>query len=199
MSYNAAQDDIAYLKSLVEGDGGAAGARRFGKIYFAGGVLYGLQTIGHWAQGVGYLNLSPLGGLALAAGPSLIFFAVMAAIIWRGRADHRGGPAARAVQTVFTATGVSNAILAIAIATVAIRNESMTIWLIYPIVVCVLQGAAWLVSNRWYKHAWHGLVAAAWFILALGFSADILTFSLILGIGLIVCMGGPGLVLARAR
>lgn len=201
MTYNAAQDDIAYLKSLVEGDGGAAGARTFGQIYTAGGIAYGLQTLGHWAQGIGYLNLAPLAALALATVPSLVFFAILTAILWRSRKDSRGGPASKAVQTVFMATGVANGVLAIAIATVALRNESMTIWLIYPIVVCVLQGAAWLVSNRWYQHAWHGVVAAAWFALAiaLGFAPDILTFSLLLGMGLIVCMGGPGLVLARAR
>jgi len=41
-----------------------------------------------------------------------------------------------------------------------LRLHSLTVWLIYPCTVCVLQGAAWSVAFVLRRRPWLGLVAA---------------------------------------
>ena len=58
--------------------------------------------------------------------------------------------------SVFGAVGLVNFAIAMIIGSVAWRLHSVTIWLIYPCVVMVLQGMAWLVAFMLRRQGWHG-------------------------------------------
>ncbi len=72
------------------------------------------------------------------------------------------------MSIVFAAVGMSNLALVAVIGSVALREKSITTWLIYPCTVFVLQGAAWLMAYTLRRRAWLGLVALGWFVTALG-------------------------------
>jgi hypothetical protein len=201
MNTQSARDYLAFMKALVEGDGGAAATRTFGQAYFAAGAIYGAQTLYHWAEGQRLIAPPPLLSLSVAIGATVLFLAVLLAVNWRNRAPSLGGPTTRAVQTAFAAIGIANIVLVASIGCVAAQQQSLLIWLIYPIVVFVLQGAGWMFSFMMLRRLWHGAVAAGFFATALGLAASLAfgssAFALIAAANLIVCMALPGYVMMR--
>jgi hypothetical protein len=86
------------------------------------------------------------------------------------------------------------------IGSVALRQHSLTTWLIYPCVVFVMQGAAWLVASALRKRAWLGLVGIGWFVAAVAMSLVVeqpVRFALAASIALLVLMVIPGAFLMR--
>ncbi|HZZ34435.1 MAG TPA: hypothetical protein VFE03_01825, partial [Caulobacteraceae bacterium] len=160
----SAQDDLAFMRSLVEGGGSAGALAAIGEAYVAGGLLYGLQTLGHGLQGLGWLKLSDAGGMTLAIGPTVVF---LGAMIWisrrHPRSERLGGMVGKAIGAAFGAIGLANLALISIFAWMAWRDRSLETWLIYPCVVFVLQGAAWMVAFMMRRKAWLGLVALGWF------------------------------------
>jgi len=86
------------------------------------------------------------------------------------------------------------------IGSAALRHRSLEIWLIYPCVVFVLQGAAWIVAGVVRRHAWPGLLGAAWIVMgiAMGFCVEWMPiYALIAGAALIGLMAIPGAAMMR--
>lgn len=193
------QDDLAYLKSLVAGDGGAQAGKMFGQIYFFAGLLYGLQTLALWAQGAGLIAPPETVMLVFVIGISVVFLGVVAYVSWKNRNISQGSINNRAVGAVFGATGMANLVLIAAIGYRAYVDQSLATWLIYPIVVFVLQGAAWLASYMLMRRAWHGLVALGWFATSLGMALTLgeLNFAVVVGVALILFMAVPGYIIMR--
>lgn len=193
------QDDLAYLKSLVAGDRGAQAGRMFGQVYFWAGILYGLQTLVLWAQGAGLITIAELPMLIFIVGVSVVFLALVFWLSWKNRNISQGSINNRAVGAVFGATGLANLVLIAAIGYRAYVDQSLETWLIYPIVVFVLQGAAWLASFMLMRRAWHGFVALGWFATSLAMSVTVgdLNFAVVVGIALILFMALPGYVMMR--
>src|SRR6185436_5620833 len=130
----AALDDLSFLRTLVEGGGSAGALAGIGEAYVGAGLIYGLQTLGHAAQGLGWLNLSPLGGAALSTLPTVAFLAVMVWISRRHRGDRPGGMVGKAVGAAFGATGLANLALIAIFGFLAWKDQKLETWLIYPAV-----------------------------------------------------------------
>jgi hypothetical protein len=193
------QDDLAFMRALVEGSGDGLPVA-FGEAYFAAGLIYGLQILVQSSSAFGLPALSSGAMLFFGIAPTLLFLGVLAWIIWRNRGARLGGVAARAVGATFGSIGMANIALIVVIGSVALRQHSLTIWLIYPCVVFVLQGAAWLVASALRKRTWLGLVGIGWFVAAITMSLVVeqpARFALAAGIALLVLMVIPGALLMR--
>ena len=194
-----AQDDLAFLRALVEGSGESSGAWAEG--YFAAGLIYGAQMLMHAGQALGWLPSSGLPALAIGVGPTLVFLPVIGWISWRRRKDRPAAVAGRAVAAVFGSVGLANLALIVVIGSVSLREKSLTIWLIYPACVFILQGAAWMVAYAMRRRAWLALVAAGWFgfAIAMGLTIErIGYYVLFAGLGIWSCMALPGWLMLRA-
>lgn len=189
--------DIAFMKSLVQP--GEDFRSVFGRGYFIAGLCYTIQMLLHGAQlaGWSWAN-SPLGGLLIGVGPTVVFLVLLLAVSRRG-----GAPptlANRALAAVFSAAGLANAILAVIIGLTAWRQQNFEIWLTFPCAVMVLQGAAWMVAWQVYRRGWFLGVSIGWFAtgLAMGFAiGQMAVYIAVLGLGMTAFMLIPGFFLMR--
>ncbi|MBS0294741.1 MAG: hypothetical protein JSR45_00425 [Proteobacteria bacterium] len=193
----AAHADLAYLRGLV--DNGGRNQMTLGLLLFAGGLIYGLQVLGHWAQATGALRLSGPGGLALGLGPTVVFLAFLSWVLWRERKHPVSGSANRATNAAFAAAGMANLSMIAVFGMAAVRYHSLVMWEFYPAVVFALQGAAWFVAFMLRRRAWLCVVSLGWFgtAVALGAAIDTPDYPLIAAIGLLAWMAAPGLVIMR--
>jgi hypothetical protein len=198
----AIRDDLAFLRGLVER--GDDFLKVLGRIYFAGGVCYLAQTLLGLAQAAGWIPTTngPL-DLVIGIAPTAAFLVALAVILPRGRRKPAPpGQADRAIGAFFGAIGLSNFALIAVIGSVALHQKSLTIWLIYPCTVFIFQGAAWLTMFMLRRRAWIGLVAAAWFVSALGMgwgNSDLTTFAVFASLGLLFGMTLPGAYLMTRK
>jgi hypothetical protein len=197
MTPTSAQDDLAFMRALVERPGNFQ--RSFGEAYFAAGLCYGVQMLLHAAQGAGWIADGPI-GLVIGIGPTVVFLVLLAWITYRHRGEASGGVVSRAVGAMFAATGLANLVLICVIGSVAWREQSLTIWLIYPCTVIVLQGMAWLVMYALRRKIWFAVVGLGWFVTAIGMGLTVATppaFIAISGVGFLAFMLVPGWVMMR--
>jgi hypothetical protein len=151
------QDDLAFLRTVAENRGGAG-------LGVAGGVIYGLQCLGYYAQAIGLIRIPPLGELLLAWLPTVLFVILMTVVIVIDRKRPTGGVANRAVNAAFVGAGIANLALILIFAAAAARHNDFRYWLFHPAVVFVLQGAAWYVVFMLRKRLWMLAVAAGWLV-----------------------------------
>ena len=198
----SALDDLAYMRALVEAPGNFQ--RSFGEAYFAAGLCYGLQMLAHAAQAMGWLPSAGLVALLISVGPTVVFLGLLTWVIVRERTSGRpiGGAVAKAIGAVLGSIGIANLVLAFVIGLVALRERSLTIWLIYPCAVMVLQGTAWLVIYALRRRAWFGAVALGWYVtggvMAVGVAYQ--NFALFIGAagaGFLAFMLAPGWLMMR--
>jgi hypothetical protein len=197
----AIRDDLAFLRGLVQrGDDFLKG---FGRAYFAAGVCYLGQTLLGVGQGLGWITTDngPI-NLLIGIGPTAVFIVALVFVLARNRRTPAPGRGARAIMAVFGAIGLSNLALVWVIGSMALREKSLTIWLIYPCAVFILQGAAWLIFFSLRRQGWTALVAAVWFGCAIGMgsTADNLTvYGGFASIGLLIGMTLPGAYLMTRK
>jgi hypothetical protein len=200
LSSKKAEADLAFMRALVDDDG--SHNRNFGFIYLIAGLLYGAQCLLNWALLVTNAQVSPLVWMMVGWLPTVLFLIMNFYNSWQNRANPYGnGTTKRAVGAAFTGAGAANFVLALIFGWVAYQKRDWSIWLLFPIVVCALQGAIWLAIAILRRHIWHGLVAIGWFVsaIALGLFIDnVPTYVLILGVALLACMALPGLLILRA-
>jgi hypothetical protein len=200
MTPDDARDDLAFLRGLVAP--GERDLRTFGEIYAAGGLCYGVQMLGHGAEILGLLPGQGPVALAIAFGPTVVFAGLLTWILSRPRARQATVGVNRAVRLVFRAIGTAALALMVVIGSAALRRHDVTIWLIYPCVVMVLQGAAWLVAANLWRRTWMLVVALGWFAVGIGAGLAVQAipaFVAIIGAGLIGFMLVPGLIMMRPR
>lgn len=199
MSPDEAREDLAFLRALVQA--GDDGRRQMGEAYLAGGVCYGVQMLGHGGQFLGWVPDSGPIGLAIAAGPTVVFLVLITLVnIRRRRATPRQDAASRAVGSVFAAVGLANFALIAIIGNAAIRAHSLEVWQIYPSIILVMQGAAWMVSWLVKRQTFAALMSVGWFIsgVAAGLSIGHLgAFILVLTLSLWLLMALPGYLMMR--
>ncbi|MDZ4374888.1 MAG: hypothetical protein U1C74_26210 [Phenylobacterium sp.] len=199
MTPTSAQDDLAFMRSLVDTTGGFQ--RSFGEAYFAAGLCYGLQMLLHAGQLAGWIGDGPFVGLLIGLGPTIVFLSLLTWIILRGRREPTGGGVvSRAIGALFASVGVANLALIAVIGSVAWREQNFTIWLIYPCVVLILQGMAWMVVYALRRRVWYGVVAFGWFLTGVAMALAIQSptaFIAIGGVGFIALMLVPGWILMR--
>lgn len=201
MNADSARDDLAFMRALV-GAGEASHSifgRTFGEIYAAGGLCYGVQMLLHAGQFLGWLPTSDTAMMLTGFGPTVVF---AAALTWILSHPTPLAPTAanRAVGATFGTAGMANLLMVAIIGSVAWRLHSITIWLIYPCLVMVMQGMAWRVAFTVRRRPWMMAVALGWFATGLGMGAAILNigaYIAVAGVGLIAFMLVPGLLLLR--
>lgn len=197
-----AQDDLAYLRALVEAPGNFQ--RSFGEAYFAAGLCYGVQMLLHAGQALGWIAENGLPALLIGFGPTVVFLGLLAWVIVREQTSSRpaGGAVAKAVAAVLSSVGIANLVLIFVIGIVALREKSLVVWLIYPCTVMVLQGMAWMVIYALRRRAWFAGVAAGWYVTAAAMAIGVAyqNFALFIGaagLGFIAFMLVPGWVMMR--
>jgi hypothetical protein len=191
-------DDLAFLRALAEG--GGEQLRAVGAGLWSGGLLYGAQCFIFAAQAYGWLHLSEAVQTVIAVGITVVFLLSLAWISWRNRGAPTGGIVARALNAVFAAAGTATLSLLAAFLSVAWREQSLIIWLLYPCAVFALQGAAWTAVWMLRRRTWIGVVALGWLISAvlLALSLGTLLFPLVAGVALVLFMAVPGRVMMRS-
>ncbi|MFL5297297.1 MAG: hypothetical protein ACJ798_13030 [Phenylobacterium sp.] len=199
MTPETAQDDLAYLRALVQGTDSLS--RAFGQAYAAAGLCYGVQFLLHGGQALGWVPDAGFAGLAIGLGPTVVFLALLAWIVARSPKDASGGVTSRAVRSAFSAVGLANVAAAAVVGSVALRQHSLTIWLIFPCIVMVFQGAAWWIAWVLRRRGWFALVATGW--IAAGIAAALCievqaAYLGVSGLAFLLLMLLPGVVMARS-
>jgi len=193
-----AQDDLAFMRNLVD-QGGRAGTTG-GSLFLAGGLLYGLQCLFHWAQFRELIDPPGVVNLIGALGPTVVFVALLIVVVARDAKSTATGGASRALQAMFAGIGLANLAMVLVFGVNAATHPGFPVWLFYPPVIFALQGAAWFVVWRLRKRAWLGAVSIGWFAaaIALGLSVDLLErYILIAAASLLLLMAIPGAVMMR--
>jgi hypothetical protein len=198
MDAETARDDLAFLRALVEPDD--RWQRQFGQVYSTAGACYCTQMLLHGGQFLGWAPASGPVALAIGLGPSVVFLAFLCVFMIRNRQFPVGGATQKAVGAVFGAVGLANLVLIVAIGSIAWRWHSVQTWLIYPCVVMVLQGLAWLVAYMLRRRGWLALVAAGWFVTGMAMAAcidNMAGYVISAGFGMFAFMLLPGLYTLR--
>ncbi len=198
MNGDSARDDLAYLRALVEAPGSFQ--RSLGESYFAAGLCYGVQMLLHAGQLAGWIPPGSAAGLTIGFAPTVVFLGLLVWIIRRHPAKPGGSVVARAVGAVFGAVGLANLALIVVIGSVAWREQNLTIWLIFPCTVLILQGLAWMVVYALRRRLWFAVVAAGWFVTAIAMALAIKAPAAFIGIGgfgFLAFMLVPGWVMMR--
>jgi hypothetical protein len=196
-----AHADLAFMKALV--DEGGRSQMTGGAIFLAAGLLYGLQCLVHWTQMAGITRFSDAFMLAFVIGITVAFLIVLGVVIWRDRKTGQRAVGTRAMNAAFAGAGLANLVLCSVFGLVAWRARSVTVWLLYPVTISVVQGAAWYVAYAMRKRVWLVLVSAGWFgtAAALGLLAsrgNAPAYLLVLGLALLVLMAAPGALMMRS-
>jgi hypothetical protein len=193
------RDDLAFLRTLAQA--GEDNYRPLGEGYLLGGLVYGGEMLLHVGQMAGLVPATPLASLIVGAGPTVIFIAGLVFLLRRhGAMSASGGLTTKAIRRAFAAIGISNLALIAVIGAVAIREQSLTVWLIYPCTVFVPQGTAWLLAFLLRRHAWHGVIAAGWFATGIAMAIFVTRqdiYILLAGVGLLGLMALPGYLMLR--
>jgi hypothetical protein len=200
MDADTARDDLAFLRALVDPDD--RWQRQFGQVYSTAGACYCTQMLLHGSQFLGWTPTSGPVALAIGLGPSVVFLVFIVAFSIRNRQFPTGGATQKAVGSVFAAVGLTNLVLVAAIGSIAWRWHSVPTWLIYPCVVMVLQGMAWLVAYMLRRRGWFAAVAFGWFAtgVAMALCIDNMAgFVISAGLGMFAFMLLPGLFMLRQR
>jgi hypothetical protein len=195
-----AQDDLAYMRTLVEQGGRPRMAGAL--IYMAAGLIYGTQTLILWGPAAGLFQMSGQATWAVIIGASALFVAVM---IWLSARERKTTQAsvstgARALNAAFGGAGLANIALVAIFGVNAWRQQDYRIWELYPCVVFVLQGAAWFVAFVLRRKAWMLTVSLGCLATAtvMGLLVGTSTFVLVAALACFAWLAAPGAILARA-
>jgi hypothetical protein len=194
-----ARGDLAFVRALVSESGPAQAS--LGQALLAGGLCYGGQCMAQWAMIVsGWKAPDPV-NLAVGLLPTVVFLAIVGWLVWRDRGLSQHGTGTRALNAAFGSAGLAAMTTAVIFGYLAWREQSLTIWLFHPLMVCVVQGAVWYVAFAIRRRGWIGLVSIGWFVSALLAAAMIDRvhwFVFVLGAALLLLMALPGWVLVRS-
>ncbi len=152
---NTAEDDLAFMRSIVEGRGRTP--LTLAVCYLAGGLLYGLQCLFHVGQAVGLIRWPDLANLAFVVMITVSFLAVLTWAILKDRREgpaNRGPMASRSLNAAFSATGMANTAVIIVFGVGAFRDNDFAIWLYYAAIVFALQAAAWYMAWTLKRKGW---------------------------------------------
>lgn len=198
---NRAESDLAFLKALVEE--GSRSQMTGGAAFLAGGLLYGFQCLVQWAQAVGLTRFSDGFMVVFLTAITVSFLIILGVVVWRERGVGQRAVGMRALNAAFGGAGLANLVLCSVFAVVALRERSQTIWLLYPVTLSVVFGAAWYVAFMMRRRAWLGLVSLGWYVTAVALGilvsvGDVSTYVLAIAIALLLLMALPGAVMLRS-
>jgi len=199
---HSAEDDLAFMRSIVEG--GGRPPMTLAICYLAGGLLYGLQCLFHVGQATGLIRWPDIANLVFVVGISVVFLSILTWAILKDREDggsNRGPMASRTLNAAFSATGMANCAVIIVFGVGAYRDQDFAIWLYYAAIVFALQAAAWYMAWTLKRKGWMLATALGGWATATALGLLVREPLWYLGVCTVACFALfalPGLVLFRA-
>ena len=192
------KDDIAYMKTLA--DEGASGPLIGGSTLVAAGLIFGIASLGEWANAAGLIVLDGIQHLYLWGAAGLIFAATLTVLIRRQKG--RPGvmsPANRAFGTAWMGVGLAIFSMAVALSLLGYKTQSNLPGLVFPSLIFALYGAGWAVSAAMSGQKWLWWPAYGSWLLApvLAWFVNDPSLYLVYAIGLAFLALVPGVILMR--
>lgn len=163
----AIQDDIAFLKSLV--DEGGETARTGGRIIASAGAIYAAAAIGHWLVETGRFILpGRLGDWSIPiiwTAASVVFMATL--FFAKSKSGARRMNGARDLGVVWTGVGWTIFALAASMAIVCWRAHSALPTLLFPSIILGLYGMAWTAAATVARKSWIWMTSIGSYLMAL--------------------------------
>ena len=187
------EDDLAYLRRVVDSDRGARVRFKFGVVYLVCGLLWGPYALIVRAVNIGLLKMSKETNGLLWLVVMVLFFGAVAWSAWRGRGEPRDTMPTRAFSAAFAGIGISYLVMHAVLMWVAHKQQSGVFIVIYCVVVFAGQGAGWYVFWVLRREPWIALVAIGWYLAALitGLNMHMPDFVLCMGISMLLLMALP--------
>jgi hypothetical protein len=199
MTPSSAQDDLAFLRALTDGDVARKHQAIFGRIYFGAGLIYGAQIVLSLLHNTHVLAF-PGGDELLSLLANGIFLSWLGWEIWKNRGAGAGTLTNKAINAAFAAIGATNLVVCLILFVGAWRLGDPRIAILIPCMIFALQGAGWFVAYRLRRRIWLGLVAAGWTgtSIAMAFTVgDHIAFLSLIAFAIFAWMAVPGLVMMR--
>lgn len=198
MTPSSFEDDLAFMKGLADGEAGRGQQALFGKLYFAAGLIYGLQVVVQWADMTGAIDL-PFANPLVALPTNVVFLSYLGWEIWKNRRLGGGTMTSRGINAAFAAVGAANIAVLIILLIGAWRLQEPLVGVLIPCVIFALQGAAWFVAYLLRKRLWLLGVAAGWMgtAIAMAWYVGTMTVVALIGVGILLWMAIPGFVMMR--
>lgn len=193
----SAEQDLAFLRRLVESDDGLAWRRAFGRSYAMWGAAFAIPLLFEWARWAGLIELPRNFWLWAAA---VVTVGLTVVSLWGSK---RWGPVtgaqSKALLAIFAGVGWANVAVLIALIVAANALKDGRIMMLHAVVVFAFQGAAWYAVWALRKRLWTGLVAAGWYLGAIltGVTLGTPTFILMCALSMLLLMVAPGVVMMR--
>ncbi len=192
------KDDISYMKTLA--DEGASGPLLGGSILVAAGLVFGIASLGEWANSAGIIALSGIQHLYLW-GTAGVVFAIALIVLIRRQKGRPGvmSPANRAFGTAWMGVGLSIFAMAVALSLLGYKTQAELPALVFPSLIFALYGAGWAVSAAMSGQKWLWWPAYGSWLMApvLAWFVGDASMYLIYAIGLFGLALLPGIVLMR--
>ena len=193
------EDDLAYLRSVVDSDRGARVRYKFGVVYLISGLVWGPYGLIIWAANMGWFTMGKqLNGLLWLV-VMVLFFGAMAWSAWGGRRAPRDTVPTRAFSAAFAGIGMSYLVMLTVLMWAAHKLHNGVFIIVYCVVVFAGQGAGWYVLWVLRREPWIALVAIGWYVAALvtGFNMRMPDFLLYMGLSMLLLMALPGWLMIR--
>jgi hypothetical protein len=188
------RDDLAFLKALAADDGPLP--RMAGIQFLLPGLIYGLSTLLAWAIMRGLVPLSQGFAGQLGLWPTVIYIPALIVLLFIARKP-QPGTATRAIVGAWSGVGLTTLSMLAVIFIAGSRLHIPGVWQVWTSICFSLWGAAWWVFALLRRNK-------AWFVVAAGsFMTAIINATLIgtpeeilgCGLGILLWLGGPGLVI----
>jgi hypothetical protein len=200
ISITTTNDDLAFLRNLLDSDRGIAKRRKFGILYFVSGIAWAPSVLLEWAQLSKMVLISREWIRYAYLASTLILVVAMVYAFWR---DRNAGPkttANRAFSAAFAGIGYSYLVVLAMLVNLASQRGNDVFYLVYAVVLFAGQGAGWYVAWALQRQAWLAFVAVGWYTAALIAGLNVLSlpnFLLATSISLLLLMAVPGWVMMQ--
>jgi hypothetical protein len=192
---DSARADLAFMKELAEDRGPLPWI--LGAHMIAVGSTFGLNLIYTWGGLSGLVPWPQDWDIWAWAPATAVYVPVVLWLSWRGK-QNPPGPASRAFGAAWAGVGIMTAVI-VATLTVASYSTGQNFFAVWPALAMALYGGAWFAFSMAQKRNWGFGVAAGCFATALACAALIGSPEhwLAMGLGSLLFLTGPGLIMVR--
>jgi hypothetical protein len=195
----SARADLAFMRSLAEDKDPLSAT--YGWHLFTLGVCFGPMVLFTWAALAGVIDVPESWANWSWAPATVIYTPILLWLLIRGNRGRKPGPTQRAVW--YTWAGVGQMTLAIVLGLIIASGRlGPTAMLLWPQVALALYGGSWTLTSLLRGARWHGLLALGCYVASVvaAYYAGTPTQWLVLGLGILVFLGGPGVaIILKAR
>jgi hypothetical protein len=189
------RDDLAFLKSMAADEGHLPWV--VGGNFLAAGVIYGVPTVLAWAQIRGLIDIPGAWTGTIGLWATLLFVPISVVLSLKGPKPKPGSSTGRAFAAAWSGMGLTTITVVAVILIAGWRLHVPMMWQVWTSVCFALWGAAWWVVAMLRPRR-------GWVWVALGSLANALVNAFLVGsrdellgcgIGILLWLGGPGLMI----